>query len=76
MEEKQNLFTSPVAISSLSEKKQEYIFKAMDNPSACHLCGCVGIHACVGYPVVWTEDDKKRLKEALGKMFGWENNHG
>lgn len=72
MEEKQNLFTTPVAISSLSQNEQKDLLKAMDNPSACHLCGCVGIHSCVGYPVIWTEEDKLRLKEALGKMFNWE----
>lgn len=39
--------------------------------AGCSLCGCKGIHACIGYPVVWTEEDKERLNKALGEAFGW-----
>lgn len=42
---------------------------------ACDRCGCEGWHACTGAPVPpWTEEDKARLGEALGKMFGWKEN--
>lgn len=72
MKNKSEVFTPPVRIDSLSDLERNYLLKAMENPSACHLCGCVGLHACVGYPVIWTEEDKLRLKEALSKMFNWE----
>jgi hypothetical protein len=72
MENKKEIFTETVRIDSLSELERNYLLKAMENPSACHLCGCTGIHACVGYPIIWTEEDKLRLKKSLGKMFNWE----
>lgn len=69
---KNNQYDSPILISDLPKEEQKVIKNALNNPSSCHLCGCVGIHACIGYPVIWTDDDKKRLHEALSKMFGWE----
>lgn len=41
--------------------------------SGCSRCGCKGWHACTGKPIIWSEEDKKRFKEALSKMFGWDN---
>lgn len=35
----------------------------------CSKCGCVGLHACTGSPIVWTEEDKERLKKALASIF-------
>ncbi len=35
----------------------------------CPQCGCTSIHACTGEPIIWTEEDEKRLDEALQKMF-------
>lgn len=31
----------------------------------CQKCGVTGIHACMGAPVQWTEQDKKRLADAV-----------
>jgi hypothetical protein len=32
----------------------------------CSVCGCEGIHACIGHkPAPWTAEDKARLFEAL-----------
>lgn len=42
--------------------------------STCSKCGCVGLHACTGEPIIWTEDDKERLKKAIANMFGWGKN--
>lgn len=38
----------------------------------CSRCGIEGVHACPGAPIVWTEEDKARLKEALSTAFGWD----
>lgn len=59
---------------SISEEVKEIILNNLGNKpmNGCHRCGCTGVHACIGYPVVWTEEDKERLKQALSKMFGWE----
>lgn len=35
----------------------------------CSKCGCTGLHACTGAPIVWTEEDKERLKKALDSIF-------
>jgi hypothetical protein len=40
--------------------------------TGCPLCGCTGVHACTGRPIVWTEEDKARLHDALADMFGWK----
>lgn len=37
--------------------------------SKCSKCGSIGVHACTGYPIVWTEKEKKLLKEALASIF-------
>lgn len=34
----------------------------------CTQCGCTGLHACTGSPIVWTEADKERFKKALDKF--------
>lgn len=51
---------------------QKHSFLSEMNNTICGQCGCEGIHACLGKPVVWTEDDKLRFKMALGDMFGWQ----
>ena len=35
----------------------------------CSRCGCLGLHACMGTPVVWTQADKERLKKSLDGFF-------
>lgn len=42
--------------------------------STCSKCGCTGLHACTGQPIVWTEQDKDNLKKALANMFQWDKN--
>lgn len=27
----------------------------------CSICGCKGLHACIGYRVLWSEEAKERL---------------
>lgn len=53
---------------------KDLITKALAKADAavCHLCGCTGIHACPGHPIIWTEDDKLRLDAALKKIFNKE----
>jgi len=43
------------------------------NKYKCSKCGCSGLHACTGYPITWTENDKKRLEKALAEIFKWKN---
>lgn len=40
------------------EKKQKY---------KCPRCGCEGLHACIGFPIKWTEEDKEKLKKVFDK---------
>lgn len=35
---------------------------------ACPKCGVTGIHACTGAPVAWSEQDKKRLDDAVKQI--------
>lgn len=42
--------------------------------SKCSKCGCTGLHACTGQPIIWTEQDKDNLKKALANMFQWDKN--
>lgn len=62
-----------ISIKDLPDSDQQAIRLMLENPIPCSLCGCEGLHACLGYKVVWTEEDKLRLNQALSKMFGWEN---
>lgn len=40
----------------------------------CSRCGINGLHACPGAPIPpWTEEDKQRFSDALGRMFNWES---
>lgn len=57
----------------LNKKNSELLKNSLLN-SKCSRCCCIGLHACTGSPIVWTEDDKVRLKQALSDMFGWEKN--
>lgn len=62
---------------SISEEVKEIMLQNRENYSriahnGCHRCGCTGVHACIGYAVVWTEQDKERLKNALSDMFEWD----
>jgi hypothetical protein len=62
-----------IPIKDLPQDVQDSIFKELENPTTgCSRCGCKGLHACMGSPVVWTESDIKRLNLALSKMFGWD----
>lgn len=38
--------------------------------SPCPLCGCKGIHACTGKPIVWSPEDVKRFHNVLSSIFG------
>ena len=39
----------------------------------CSQCGCEGLHACPGAPILpWTEEDKLRLEEVLTDVFRTE----
>lgn len=40
--------------------------------AACPKCGVTGIHACMGAPVAWSEQDKLRLADAVEKVRGSE----
>lgn len=65
---------------SISEEVKEIILNNRENFShiynnGCSRCGCTGVHACLGYPVIWTEEDKERLKQALSKMYSWEKSN-
>lgn len=40
--------------------------------SPCAKCGVIGIHACPGAPVVWSEQDKQRLNEAVKQIVADE----
>lgn len=40
--------------------------------ASCRLCGCAGIHACMGKKIEWTEDDELRIQAAMKKIFGKE----
>jgi len=42
----------------------------------CSRCGCVGIHACMGAPVKWTEEDEARLEDALRTVAKQEKRDG
>ena len=42
----------------------------------CSKCGCVGLHACTGAPVVWTEEDEARLEDALRTVAKQEKRDG
>lgn len=55
------------------EKQSQSLEKALVN-SQCSKCGCTGLHACTGKPIVWTQEDKDKLKQALASMFGWDKN--
>lgn len=36
----------------------------------CELCGCTGLHACIGQPTKpWTEEDSIALKAAITEML-------
>jgi hypothetical protein len=35
----------------------------------CSLCGCKGVHACIGRKLVWTEEEKQRLAIALKEFY-------
>ncbi len=43
------------------------------NKYKCSKCGCLGLHACTGHPIVWTESDKERFKKALAEIFKWKD---
>lgn len=44
--------------------------KSMTNSAyVCSKCGCEGLHACTGVPIVWTEKEIKDFKTALNKMI-------
>lgn len=38
------------------------------NFSPCAKCGVIGLHACPGAPVLWTEQDAQRLNEAVKQI--------
>lgn len=38
--------------------------------AGCPLCGCTGIHACTGAPIVWTPADVNRFHSVLNEIFG------
>lgn len=35
----------------------------------CKLCGCKGIHACIGYKHVWTKEEEDRFHKLLEEIF-------
>lgn len=55
-------------LKDFNEEEKKKFFENLHN-SACSLCGCKGLHACMGKPVIWTEDDKKRFHKALDGFF-------
>lgn len=57
-----------IRISDLPEEEKNKILNMVEH-SECSRCGCKGLHACMGEPIVWTEEDKQKLHEALSKMF-------
>lgn len=38
----------------------------------CSKCGCVGLHACTGTPIIWTQEDKDRLNKVMLQIFSKE----
>lgn len=37
-------------------------------PNGCSLCGCIGLHACLGEPMLpWTEEKIKEFEAMLEK---------
>lgn len=63
----------PIRISDLPEEERNKILSMIEN-GECSLCGCKGLHACTGKPIVWTEEDKQRLNDALKIIFEREKN--
>lgn len=57
----------------MSESNKSLLNNSLLN-SKCSKCGCTGLHSCTGQPIIWTEEDKERLKKALANMFGWDKN--
>lgn len=49
---------------------QEVVFQA--DGTVCRQCGVIGIHACMGAPISYTERDKQRLNEAVKQIIADE----
>lgn len=39
----------------------------------CSICGCKGIHACIGHKHVWTQEEEERFHKLLEEIFKEEN---
>lgn len=53
-------------------KKPEQRAVSQAHTSPCAKCGVTGLHACPGAPVVYTEQDKQRLNEAVKQLVADE----
>lgn len=53
-------------------KKPEQRAVSQAHTSPCAKCGVTGLHACPGAPVVYTEQDKQRLNEAVKQIIADE----
>lgn len=52
-------------------------WEARAREASCPLCGCIGIHACVGHPMTpWTEQDKADVAAAMQRIVEREADHG
>lgn len=57
------------------EERRAFIKDALEkvDNAECSKRGCVEIHACIGSPVVWTDEDEARLEDALREVAKKEN---